>query len=481
MDNRIPQYQRAVTPTIESNAPSGLIRGKVLSYNNTNNLTSNNLIRGSPYIRNSPITLSPRQPVTAGYIDINVMGRNASSQSKAAVANKASELQPSATTSGPGNFSKYDLIPIQDEVPPDGIIFSKLRSNHEALVVHRTTEERLRNPERLNLDKRQLEICPILEQEQKLRLLNFQNNYIRVIQNLENLPNLIFLDLYNNKITTLAGSLSMVKGLRVLMTGKNKISAITNLTNLRKLDVLDLHSNDISVVEGLDTLVDLRVLNLAGNKITQIQNGLSALGSLTELNLRRNKLDNVNGLNKLPALQRVFLSHNLISSVEGVQSLFEVPYLIELSLDGNPLSEDDPVEYRKAVIAGIPGLRHLDLKRVTDEERHPYQESGLGLSIAGLIIRIATDYIALLIFTYSLSQMRRDQTHCWQEVQVIWEAFRLQALTIIRRLPSPIPITDPSLQIWLTSPQSTQKEAFLAASPVEQACRSISSHPLKAW
>jgi len=389
MDNRIPQYQRAVTPTIESNAPSGLIRGKVLSYNNTNNSTSNNLIRGSPYIRNSQITLSPRQPVTGGYIDINVMGRNASSQSKAAVANKANE-QPTATTSGPGNFSKYDLIPIQDEVPLDGIIFSKLRSNHEALVVHRTTEERLRNPERLNLDKRQLEICPILEQEQKLRLLNFQNNYIRVIQNLENLPNLIFLDLYNNKITTLAGSLSMVKGLRVLMTGKNKISAITNLTNLRKLDVLDLHSNDISVVEGLDTLVDLRVLNLAGNKITQIQNGLSALGSLTELNLRRNKLDNVNGLNKLPALQRVFLSHNLISSVEGVQSLFEVPYLIELSLDGNPLSEEDPEAYRKAIIAGIPGLRHLDLKRVTDEERHPsqVQESDLGLSIAGLLLEL---------------------------------------------------------------------------------------------
>jgi Leucine-rich repeat (LRR) protein len=32
--------------------------------------------------------------------------------------------------------------------------------------------------------------------ELRLRLLNFQNNAIRSIQNLENLPNLIFLDLY---------------------------------------------------------------------------------------------------------------------------------------------------------------------------------------------------------------------------------------------------------------------------------------------
>ena len=50
-------------------------------------------------------------------------------------------------------------------------------------------------------------------QEQRLRLLNFQNNNIRLIQNLENLPNLIFLDLYNNKITTLEGSVSSVKGI----------------------------------------------------------------------------------------------------------------------------------------------------------------------------------------------------------------------------------------------------------------------------
>ena len=38
--------------------------------------------------------------------------------------------------------------------------------------------------------------------ELRLRLLNFQNNGIRAIQNLENLPNLIFLDLYNNKLTS---------------------------------------------------------------------------------------------------------------------------------------------------------------------------------------------------------------------------------------------------------------------------------------
>ena len=263
---------------------------------------------------------------------------------------------------------RYDLIPLSDEIPADGIIFARIRSNFDSLVVFRTPEERLRNPERLNLDRRQLDICPLLEQEQRLRLLNFQNNNIRAIQNIENLPNLIFLDLYNNKLASLEGPVSSVKGLRVLMAGKNRITLISNLTNLRKLDVLDLHSNEISVVEGLEGLSDLRVLNLAGNRISMVQN-LSSLQALTELNLRRNNIEKVLELDKLPSLQRVFLSHNHISSFNDMTCLFNVKFLIELSLDGNPMSDSDPVRYRNRIIGEMSGLRHLDLKRITDEER----------------------------------------------------------------------------------------------------------------
>lgn len=59
------------------------------------------------------------------------------------------------------------------------------------------------NPERLNLDRRNLPVIPLLEGEQILRLLNLQNNVIRRIENLLGLPNLIFLDLYNNRIEVL--------------------------------------------------------------------------------------------------------------------------------------------------------------------------------------------------------------------------------------------------------------------------------------
>eukprot|EP01042_Synura_sphagnicola_P002258 gene2258-2700_t len=118
----------------------------------------------------------------------------------------------------------------------------------------------------------------------------------------------------------------------------------------------------------MNGLGDLRVLNLAGNRLSAVRN-LSTLQSLTELNLRRNCIQRIYDLDKIPSLQRVFLSHNMIVSLEDIQSLFCIRYLIELSLDGNPLSETDGANYRRVIILNIPGLRHLDLKRITDEER----------------------------------------------------------------------------------------------------------------
>lgn len=387
MDSKVPQYQRAVTPTIDNSTSPSVVKGKVLSYNA-------NLIRGGRTAAPDKLygslnigasasarvtgasSLSPRSTVTAD-------GGQGRPTSKAGIMYSSSAKQGTEVVGNPDSLApafsvlpRFDLVSLSEDLPSDGIIFAKTKTSPEVLVVFRTPEERLRNPERLNLDRRQLEVCPLLEQEQRLRLLNFQNNSIRAIQNLENLPNLIFLDLYNNKITSLDGPLCTVKGLRVLMAGKNKIGCISNLQPLRKLDVLDLHSNEIRTIEGLEGLSDLRVLNLAGNRISTVTN-LSSLVSLTELNLRRNGIDCVTGLNELPALQRVFLSHNAIASVEAIRCLFDVNYLIELSLDGNPLSEADPAQYRAQLVVGMPGLRHLDLRRVTDEERAAAVQAGV--------------------------------------------------------------------------------------------------------
>lgn len=289
--NRTLQYQRAVTPTIDggpNSIQSTLVRGKVLSYTssvrtrynqpNLNNIDKNSAISSSSAISGRSSAISPRPSATVSTVlqqpDINVQGKSTSLRSvgvtrtsasfRGSIPDQQSVVDPLSSLS---MVQRHDLVPFTDDIPPDGIIFARIRNQMDSLVVFRTAEERQRNPERLNLDRRQLEVCPLLEQEQRLRLLNFQNNSIRAISNLENLPNLIFLDLYNNKISSLDGPLSSVRGLRVLMAGKNKISTVSNLSALRKLDVLDLHSNEIRVIEGLDGLADLRVLNLAGKTL----------------------------------------------------------------------------------------------------------------------------------------------------------------------------------------------------------------------
>lgn len=104
-------------------------------------------------------------------------------------------------------------------------------------------------------------MCPILEGEERLRMLNLQHNSIMQVQNLSSLRRLVFLDLYDNLISEISG-LDALLSLRVLMLGKNKlvywttlllvtcfsrIRRITGMRSLIKLDVLDLHGNMVSV------------------------------------------------------------------------------------------------------------------------------------------------------------------------------------------------------------------------------------------
>jgi hypothetical protein len=246
-------------------------------------------------------------------------------------------------------------------------------------TVTRSPVEKLANPERLNLDRQSLSACPVLEGEERLRLLNYQNNSIRKIEHLIRLPNLIFLDLYSNEISRIDG-LQAVPTLRVLMLGKNRIETVEGLEPLRKLDVLDLHCNRIERLQGISHLSALRVLNLAGNCLGCIEpDAMCGLSSLVELNLRRNRLSRVPSLETAPSLQRLFLSSNLIAEPAGLQNLSSARNLVEVAVDGNPIAVTP--EYRSLVIGLCPNLRHLDLRRLSDEERASAGDGGGGASV----------------------------------------------------------------------------------------------------
>ena len=65
------------------------------------------------------------------------------------------------------------------------MIFSESPASPGVPVVYRLEEERRSNPDKLNLDRRKLTTCPILEGEENLRLLNYQHNLIKKIEHLE--------------------------------------------------------------------------------------------------------------------------------------------------------------------------------------------------------------------------------------------------------------------------------------------------------
>ncbi|XP_049668960.1 leucine-rich repeat-containing protein 49 isoform X2 [Accipiter gentilis] len=184
-------------------------------------------------------------------------------------------------------------------------------------VLQRTAEEKILNSDRLTLERQKLTVCPVIDGEDHLRLLNFQHNCITRIQNISNLQHLVFLDLYDNQIEEISG-VSTLRSLRVLLLGKNRIKRISNLENLKNLDVLDLHGNQ----KDVDTL---------------------------------------------PHLQRLFLSFNNISSFEDILCLADSSSLSDITLDGNPIAQE--TWYKHTVLHHMMQLRQLDMKRITEEER----------------------------------------------------------------------------------------------------------------
>ncbi len=93
-----------------------------------------------------------------------------------------------------------------------------------------------------------------------------------------------------------------------------------------------------------------------------------------ELNLRRNKISAVQGVEAL-SIQRIFLSNNLIKSFDSIQTIFHIKALVELSLDGNPVASNR--SYREYLLDQIKALRHLDLKKVGDDEKKGAPPSSL--------------------------------------------------------------------------------------------------------
>ena len=56
-----------------------------------------------------------------------------------------------------------------------------------------------------------------------------------------------------------------------------------------------------------------------------------------------------------------------LSSYEDICCIADAPSLSEVSLDGNPLSQD--INYKSIILRNVKQIRQLDMKRITVKKR----------------------------------------------------------------------------------------------------------------
>ncbi|KAF5280438.1 hypothetical protein FQR65_LT03247 [Abscondita terminalis] len=242
-------------------------------------------------------------------------------------------------------------------------------SSDGTIHIQRTSQEKEKNPDRINLDRRGLSMLPILEDEVNLRLLSLQHNLLNNLEGFkqQGFPFLVFLDIYDNQLERIH-CLEGLESLRVLLMGKNRIKQIEGLESLVKIEVLDLHGNQILHINGLSTLTQLKVLNLAGNQIRNVcVSDLKGLISLQEFNLRRNRLKKLLGFGETINLQKLYLSNNELQAVEDMCSLAKAVTIREIAIDNNPISlGGDCVSF---LVSYLPQLTILNNMQITDQVR----------------------------------------------------------------------------------------------------------------
>ena len=148
--------------------------------------------------------------------------------------------------------------------------------------------------------------------------------------------NLLFLNLYDNKIQEIENLINVPK-LRALLLGKNLIEKIKGLSCLTMLEVLDLHSNKIKQIENLNTLTKLRIVNLANNQLTSFIE-LLVNKELEEINLRKNLIVSIPNLeNNWVKMKKINLAKNMITKIEFLDTFRKLNSLQELYIEDNPV------------------------------------------------------------------------------------------------------------------------------------------------
>eukprot|EP00099_Drosophila_melanogaster_P008285 NP_001260990.1 uncharacterized protein Dmel_CG11807, isoform B [Drosophila melanogaster] len=155
------------------------------------------------------------------------------------------------------------------------------------------------------------------------------------------------LDLTGNLLTQIDGSVRTAPKLRRLILDQNRIRTVQNLAELPQLQLLSLSGNLIAeCVDWHLTMGNLVTLKLAQNKIKTLS-GLRKLLSLVNLDLSSNQieeLDEVNHVANLPLLETLRLTGNPLAGSVDYRSRVLARFherAAEISLDNEPGNQQE--------------------------------------------------------------------------------------------------------------------------------------------
>lgn len=142
----------------------------------------------------------------------------------------------------------------------------------------------------------------------------------------------------------------------VLDLSFNEIRRIENVSHLSHLRDLYFVSNRIKRIQGLEGLSKLRLLELGSNALRSIDGAaLQAVPNLEELWLGRNKIAVIDGLDHLSKLRKLSIQSNRLTEIgSGLQRLTSLRelYLSHNGLTGSPLGLSSLINLTTLDLAG---------------------------------------------------------------------------------------------------------------------------------
>lgn len=260
-------------------------------------------------------------------------------------------------------------------------------SNNAITSLDKSFLHKYPNLEVFNFANNQITKLEFFDIHKNLQFLDFSENNIPLIENLEdnqeltqiiafsnkihsiflkyNLPKLVYLDLRSNPLNKLTFGTRM-PALKILLVSNCQLTEMPDFVSFPNLEFLDISRNKLETAQSIKQN-NLIVLNISRNQITDLST-FNSFKKLERLDISFNEIED-DGFRKAKKLKSLKLLYARSTRLKKIQILTHIsPNITELDLSFTKIDQfDDVLSYIKS----NSQLRALDL-RGTEVTQHMY-------------------------------------------------------------------------------------------------------------